>query len=301
MVYNYLIKGRDIMKKVAIIGLGLMGGSVAKALKKRDEYTVLGADCDELVLKRALEEGVISSVWNGKTQLEADITLLCIGPSATKGFIENSIHLLKRGSILSDICGVKSEVVDFGERVASSCGIRFVGGHPMAGRERSGYEHSVENLFLNRSYIFTKTQNTDSDALGIMSAFAYDIGCSDVTVTSPEEHDRMIAFTSQLPHVLAGAYIKSPKSDRHKGFSAGSYHDVSRVASVDENLWTELFLSNKENLICEIETLIDRLTEYKRAIETNDCATLKEVIKQGRLLKERDITVNGNEKPHKFG
>ncbi len=289
------------MKKVAVIGLGLMGGSITKALKKCGGYTVIAADCDENVLRKALADGVISSVWDKKSSLEADITLLCINPSAAQKFINDSIHLLKRGSILSDICGIKREIVDLGEKAAIPLGIRFVGGHPMAGRERSGYEQSVESLFKNRSYIFTETENTDIDALEIMSELAYDIGCSDVTVTSPEEHDRMIAFTSQLPHVLAGAYIKSPQSDRHKGFSAGSYHDVSRVASVDEKLWSELFISNRDNLLSEIDMLIIHLEEYKRAIEKNDCIAVSEAVKQGRILKERDIIINGEEKPHKFG
>ncbi len=289
------------MKTVAVIGLGLMGGSVAKALKNHGGYTVIGADRDENVLNRALDECAICSVWDQSSYLLADITLLCVSPSVAVSFIKNSAAMLKKGSILSDICGIKREIVALGEAVCKPLGISFVGGHPMAGRELSGYEHSVENLFANRSYILTKTENTDRKALEKMSLLAKDIGCLDVTVTTPEEHDRMIAFTSQLPHVLAGAYIKSPQSDRHKGFSAGSYHDVSRVASVDENLWSELFLSNKDNLLSEIDMLINHLKEYRQAIEKNDRTAVSDAVKQGRILKERDITLNGNEKPHKFG
>lgn len=289
------------MKTLAVIGLGLMGGSVAKALRGSGKYKVIGFDRDEAVCRRALEEGVISSVWEYGTALAADMTLLCIAPQAARDFIGNNTQLLKKGSILSDICGVKRELTSFGESCCEPLGIRFVGGHPMAGRERSGYEHAVSDLFANRSYIFTKTDRTDGAALDTMTELAYDIGCSDVTVTTPDEHDRMIAFTSQLPHVLAGAYIKSPQSDRHKGFSAGSYHDVSRVASVDEKLWSELFLMNRDNLLCEIDTLIENLNEYKRALENRDREAVGNAVMKGRILKERDITVNGSEKPHNFG
>ena len=171
----------------------------------------------------------------------------------------------------------------------------------MAGRERSGYDYSTEDLFFNRSYIFTETPNTDKEALNILSQMAIDIGCSDVTITSPEYHDKMIAYTSQIPHILAGAYMNSPTSATHKGYSAGSYHDVSRVASVDENLWTQLFMENKENLLYEIDILIRNLGDYKEAVARNDTARLSGIIKTGRILKERDIIVNGQEKPHKFG
>lgn len=277
------------MKTVAIVGLGLMGASIAKALKVSGKYTVIGCDRNEKTCEAAVKDGVISSVWDGKTQLECDITLLCIGPSAAEHFIQSSASLLKKGSILSDICGVKRSIVSLAERVCAPLGILFVGGHPMAGRERSGYESSKENLFINRSYILTKTPNTDQAALSVMSDFAYDIGCSQVTLTTPEEHDRMIAFTSQLPHVLAGAYIKSPRSDRHNGYSAGSYHDVSRVASVDENLWAELFIANGDNLVTEIDLLMEHLREYKTAIENNDRDAVSDAVRRGRILKERDF------------
>ena len=130
---------------------------------------------------------------------------------------------------------------------------------------------------------------------------ALDIGCLDVTVTSPSHHDKMIAYTSQIPHILAGAYMNSPTSATHKGYSAGSYHDVSRVASVDENLWSQLFLANKENLLYEIDILIRNLESYKDAVLSEDETRLSDIIKTGRILKERDIIVNGDEKPHKFG
>lgn len=171
----------------------------------------------------------------------------------------------------------------------------------MAGRERNGYDFSTEDLFFNRSYIFTETSATDKESLNTLSQMALDIGCSDVTITSPDYHDRMIAYTSQIPHILAGAYMNSPASATHKGYSAGSYHDVSRVASVDENLWSQLFLANKDNLLYEIDILIRNLQDYKEAVTREDASRLSGIIKTGRILKERDIIINGQEKPHKFG
>lgn len=300
MVYNY-IKGRDVMKTVLIAGLGLMGGSIAKALIKTKKYKVIGYDKDSEVLNTALETNAVSDIWDGKCVTDADVILVCLAPALTLKFVRESIDYFKTDCILSDICGVKRQIVDELESIALSHDIFYVGGHPMAGREKSGFLNSTEDLFQNRSYILTKTENTSEVALDALKNIAVDIGCSDITVTTPEEHDRMIAFTSQIPHVLAGAYIKSPQSDSHRGYSAGSYHDVSRVASVDENLWTDLFLLNRDNLINELDILINNLSEYKTALVSCDEEGLKTAIMRGRILKERDIKLNGNEKPHKFG
>ena len=289
------------MQKIAVIGLGIMGGSIAKALKKTDKYYVIGYNRTEETAKRALADGAIDEIWDGVSQIDADITILAVNPNVTFKLFETLPSLLKKGSILTDICGVKAEVVKMGEAVCKDKGIFFIGGHPMAGRERNGYDYSTEDLFFNRSYIFTETPNSDKETLNKLSQMALDIGCSDVTITSPEYHDKMIAYTSQIPHILAGAYMNSPTSATHKGYSAGSYHDVSRVASVDENLWSQLFLSNKDNLLYEIDILIRNLQDYKEAVARNDQSRLSGIIKTGRILKERDIIVNGQEKPHKFG
>lgn len=289
------------MQTIAIIGLGLMGGSIAKALKRSGKYQVFGFDTSGEVLNAALEQGVLDGVAQTDEYIDADITILAVEPRAALSLIEQLPGKLKKGSILTDICGIKGKIVSFGESVCEPLGISFVGGHPMAGREKSGFEFSDENLFYNRSYILTKTKNTNPAALDKLSKMAEDIGCADVTVTSPEHHDKMIAYTSQLPHILAGAYINSPTSVSHKGYSAGSYHDVSRVASVDENLWTQLFAANKGNLLFEIDILIKNLEGYRSAIEEEDAMRLQNIIRTGRILKERDIILNGSEKPHKFG
>lgn len=289
------------MKRIAVIGLGIMGGSIVKALKKSGKYYVIGYNRTVAVSEKALKDGVLDEIWDGTSPIDADITILAVNPNVTYKMLETVPSLLKKGSILTDICGVKEEAVKLGEEACANAGIRFVGGHPMAGRERSGYEFSTEDLFFNRSYIFTETASTDKAAVNELSQMALDIGCADVTITSPSHHDKMIAYTSQIPHILAGAYMNSPTSATHKGYSAGSYHDVSRVASVDETLWTQLFLSNRENLLYEIDILIRNLQDYKDAVACSDASRLSGIIKTGRILKERDIIVNGDEKPHKFG
>ena len=157
----------------------------------------------------------------------------------------------------------------------------------MAGRELSGFANSVEKLFINRSYIFTKTDKTNQNALNELTEMAYDLGCSDITITTPKKHDAMIAFTSQLPHVLAGAYVKSPASDEHKGFSAGSYKDLTRVAWLNPQMWAELFLENKENVLYELSFYIDSLKAYQKAIEDNDLKTLVDLLEEGKLRKEQ--------------
>lgn len=289
------------MQKVAVIGLGIMGGSIVKALKKSGKYYVIGYNRTTDISQRALADKAVDEIWDGASPLDADITVLAVNPNVTYDLFKTLPALLKKGSILTDICGVKAELVKEGEAVGKEYGIHFIGGHPMAGRERSGYDYSTEDLFFNRSYIFTETVNTNKEALNILSQMALNIGCSDVTITSPEYHDKMIAYTSQIPHILAGAYMNSPTSATHKGYSAGSYHDVSRVASVDENLWSQLFLQNKDNLLYEIDILIRNLQDYKEAVTRNDSSRLSGIIKTGRILKERDIIINGQEKPHKFG
>lgn len=289
------------MQKIAVIGLGIMGGSIVKALKKSKKYYVIGYNRTLSVCEQAISEGTIDEIWDGNSPIDADITILAVNPDVTYKLLETIPPLLKKNSILTDICGVKEEVVKLGEDVCEKYSVRFVGGHPMAGRERSGYDFSTEDLFFNRSYIFTETSKTDKEAINSLSRMALDIGCADVTITSPSYHDKMIAYTSQIPHILAGAYMNSPTSATHKGYSAGSYHDVSRVASVDETLWTQLFMANKENLLYEIDILIRNLQDYREAVAREDSNRLSGIIKTGRILKERDIIVNGDEKPHKFG
>ncbi len=274
---------------ILIVGLGLIGGSIAKTLKKTSDWKITGFDISQETLQDAVRLGAVDSVWDGATSIDADLTVLCMQPTVSYEFLSSHISLLKKSSVVTDVCGVKEWVVENCGRLCNENGLHFVGGHPMAGKERSGFKNSDENLFNRASYILTPVEDTDDNALNTAKMYVEALKCAKLTVTDPKTHDRLIAFTSQLPHIIAGAYVKSPSCLDRKGFSAGSFKDVSRVATVDERLWTELFLKNKDMLLPEIDGLIEHLTDYRNAIVSGDANALSETIRQGRIIKEYDL------------
>ncbi len=275
--------------KVLVVGIGLIGGSIAKTIKKNSDWTVLGYDLNENSINDALSLGAIDAVWDKASPCDADLTILCLSPKACVDFLIENIALLKKNSVVTDVCGIKSWIVENCEKICEQNGLHFVGGHPMAGKERSGFKNSDENLFNRASYIITPTSNTYENALKIVEKYIKTLKAAKITVSSPENHDRVIAFTSQMPHVIAGSYVKSETCCLRHGFSAGSFKDVSRVATVDENLWSELFLQNKDMLLNELSSFIDSLTEYKTALLNDDVNSLKSIIKDGRIIKENDL------------
>lgn len=275
--------------KALIVGLGLIGGSLAKQLKKNSDWTVAGFDIDAEVCSEAKMNGAVDDVWQKGEKCDADITILCLSPVCSLDFLRENAPYLKPGSVVTDVCGVKQAVVSEAEDICEKCGLLFIGGHPMAGKERSGFKNADENLFNRASYILTVTEKTDENALLVAKQFIEALKAAKITVTDPKTHDRIIAFTSQIPHVIAGAYVKSPTCLNRKGFSAGSFKDCSRVATVDENLWSELFLMNSEMLLKELDSLLDSLTDYRRAIADGDIDKLKELILKGKQIKEKDL------------
>lgn len=275
--------------KALIIGLGLIGGSLAKQLKKNSDWSVMGFDINNEVCLEAIKSGAIDEIWQKRNKSDADVTVLCLSPVLSIDFLWENAQLLKPGSVVTDVCGVKQSVVSEAEKICGEYGLHFVGGHPMAGKERSGFRNADENLFNRASYILTVTDNTDEDALLVVKRFVEALKAAKITVTDPATHDRIIAFTSQIPHVIAGSYVKSPTCLNRKGFSAGSFKDCSRVATVDENLWSELFLMNSEMLLSELDSLLGSLTDYRDAIAEKDVDKLKELILKGKQIKEKDL------------
>ena len=277
---------------VCIVGMGLIGGSLAKAIIEYTPHIVFGIDKNKSVLESAQNENALDAAAVAGSDdaaeilADSDIVILALSPKSTIEFMKKNAEKIKKSAIISDVCGVKRSVAKELAPMCDNAGLRFVGGHPMAGKEHSGFENSDADLFSGASYIFTPSDDLAAQTVETMTDFAYDIGCSRVEITTPDHHDEMIAFTSQLPHVLAGAYIKSPVSAGYMGYSAGSFRDVSRVATVDESLWSDLFLSNKDNLCSEIDGMIARLSEYKTAIENDENAALSEIIKAGRVRKQ---------------
>ncbi|MDD2361870.1 MAG: prephenate dehydrogenase/arogenate dehydrogenase family protein [Oscillospiraceae bacterium] len=273
------------LMKIAIAGMGLIGGSLGLALKKRTEHTVIGIDIDPTVVQAALDGGAADKV-GAEHLAEADLLVLALPPTVAVEFLTAHADKLKKGAVVTDVCGVKRYIVQKCRPICLKYRLDFVGGHPMAGKEHSGFSNATPDLFEDAYYIFTPTEDTPETVLDMLKKLAYDIGCSGVTIATPEQHDRIIAFTSQLPHVLAGAYVKSPVCAQNKGFSAGSYRDVSRVATVDERLWSQLFLMNADNLCNEIDELISNLKVCREAVANGEPGRLTEVLREGRVKKE---------------
>ncbi len=277
------------LKSIAVIGLGLIGGSIAKAIKQNSDIQVIGWNRNADVAEQAKKEGAVDCLWDRQSPLCADLVIIAFPPDATVAFLEENITLLAKGTVVTDVCGIKRHIVAECEKICDRHGLTFIGGHPMAGKEKGGYANSDAALFDGASYIITPTESTPDYAVAIMKEFTGILKAGRLTITTPEKHDRIIAFTSQLPHVLAGSYVKSPSCSERKGYSAGSFMDVSRVATADENLWSELFLYNGENLCREIDTLIANLAAYRDAIRAEDKEILSAIIREGRLLKEADL------------
>lgn len=273
--------------KIAIVGLGLIGGSLAKAIKKNTEAMVYGIDISGSTVAAALAEEAIDGRIEPEQLAMCDIVIVALYPEETIKFILENKENFRKDGIVIDCCGVKQSVVDAVETPLAECGVRFLGCHPMAGREFSGFAYSLDNLFEKASFIMTPTDNTKMSAVKEISAFAYRIGFAKCVVSSPAEHDEIIAFTSQLAHVVSSAYIKSPALDKQAGFSAGSFKDLTRVAKLNPDMWTTLFLMNKDALTTELDHIISALTDYRDCISGGDAETLHRLLQEGTELKEK--------------
>lgn len=277
-----LTGGRDM--KIAIIGLGLIGGSMAKAIKQNSAHIVYGHDLNDSIMKKAELLGAIDAPLTDEKLKDCDLTLIALYPQASIAYIEENQALFKKGSIVLDCCGIKRLVCDAAEPIAEKHGFVFMGGHPMAGLEHSGFDHAKKALFQDASMVLTPTKGNIEDVQRVKELFLQ-IGFSNIQVATPKEHDQMIAFTSQLAHIVSSAYIKSPTALSHKGFSAGSYKDMTRVAKLNEKMWTELFLDNPDYLADEIDGMITHLQEYSQAIRSSDKEALLALLKDGREKK----------------
>ncbi|MCI1964954.1 MAG: prephenate dehydrogenase/arogenate dehydrogenase family protein [Oscillospiraceae bacterium] len=271
---------------IVVVGLGLIGGSLAKAFQKYSHCRVTGIDSSPQVLAAALNCGAIRRKATPEDLKKADLLFLCLYPQADIDFLRTHASFLHTGCIISDVCGIKSYLSPHLAEIAAQHGLIYVGGHPMAGKEKGGFANSDADLFLGASYLLVPC-GAPEESVHKMAGVAAELGCSGTVVTTPEEHDREIAFTSQLPHVIACAYVKSPQCPGHAGFSAGSYRDVSRVASINETMWTELFLDNRIALTKELDTLISNLKDIRDAIDRQEEETLCSLLREGRLIKER--------------
>jgi len=271
--------------KVGIVGLGLMGGSMAKSVKNRTAHTVYGIDLDRETMTLARLCGAIDGPLTEETLPQCDLVLVAIRPQAAVDWVREHAPQIGKNAILVDLCGVKRVVVEQIAPIAEEHGFAYIGGHPMAGRERGGFTASTDDLYVGASMILTPDKRTDMKLLETLQSFFLDVGFAKLTFSQPEEHDRIIAFTSQLAHIVSSAYVKSPEAQRRRGFSAGSFKDMTRVARLDEDMWTELFLDDADFLTHEVSVLIGHLEEYRDALESKDAEKLRALLKEGRELK----------------
>lgn len=277
-----------------VVGLGLIGGSMAKAIKERTGHRALGLDQDAAVQARALTEGTIDGGLNGSNLGECDLLLLALYPHAAVEYLCANAPAIKKGAVVVDLCGVKRFVCQKALPLAREYGFYFVGGHPMAGREKSGYGASGAGLFSNASMLLAPG-NAPEDVCGELADFFLSLGFGSVHRTEAEEHDGVIAYTSQLAHVLSNAYVKSPRALQYKAFSGGSFQDLTRVATLNEAMWTELFLLNRDFLIQEIDGLCGRLAAYGDALRAGDAEALHALLREGCEWKAR-ISWEGGER-----
>ena len=270
---------------VGILGLGLIGGSLARAYAKAG-HAVYACEKDASMLEFAQLAGAVHGVLDEKTIPQCELILLAIFTEGSAQWLEGNAQLVAKNALVIDCCGIKYEICKRCFPVAKANGFTFIGGHPMAGSHNSGFKFSRSNLFQGAPMVLVPDRFDDPELLHWAKEMLAPCNFGSFSVTTAEEHDKMIAFTSQMPHILSNAFIKSPTAQQHKGFSAGSYKDLTRVAWLNPYMWAELFLNNRENVLLELEAYINSLNQYKQAIESNDSDTLIALLDEGRRRKE---------------
>ena len=268
----------DGIKRITVVGLGVIGGSYAMALTKAG-YEVYGVDKDEDTLSKALAKGVVvaSSVDCREFFAKSDLIVMALYPDMIADYLATNVKYIKEGTIITDVAGLKSHFIGAIESVLPK-GVHFVFAHPMAGREKKGFDFADDKVFLGANFIVTPTENTDANAMEKVEQLAKEIGFGQIKRTSPKAHDDIIAYTSQLPHALAVALINSDSEDSETGkFIGDSYRDLTRIANINEKLWSQLFINNKQNLIDKIDEFQKQLELIKKCVQDNDFEGLEEL------------------------
>ena len=270
---------------VGILGLGLIGGSMARAYAL-EGHTVLACEKDEQMLRFAMLAGAVHDVLDEHNIPSCDLILLAIYPGGSAGWLEENAHLISKEALVMDLCGVKREICRRCFPLAENYGFTFVGAHPMAGSQFSGFKYSRATLFKGQPMVLVPPRFDDMELLDRCKQALSPCGFGQFSATTAEDHDRMIAFTSQMPHILSNAFIKSPTALHHKGFSAGSYKDLTRVAWLNPQMWAELFLDNKDFTLSELNIYIESLRAYRDALANEDIHMLTALLEEGKRRKE---------------
>ena len=271
--------------KVGILGLGLIGGSLARAYAL-EGHTVYAQETDEQILSFATLSGAVHAPLDEERIAQCELILLAIYPDGSASWLENHAPQISPSALVLDCCGIKREVCARCFPLAEKYGFTFVGGHPMAGTQFSGFKYSRATLFRGAPMVLVPPVFDDISLLERVKEALKPCGFGSFSVTTAEDHDKMIAFTSQMPHILSNAYIKSPTALNHKGFSAGSYKDLTRVAWLNAPMWAELFLENRENVLFELDTYLNSLNAYRQAVADGDFDRLVELLEEGKKRKE---------------
>lgn len=275
-----------MIKTVGIAGLGLIGGSLAKAIHAYTDCALYVSNRSHAVVEKALGEGVAAGELTEDKLGECDLVIIGLYPEATVEYIRSHKDKFRPGGIVMDVGGVKGVVCGPVWEIVKDAPFTFVGGHPMAGIERSGYDNAFPELFHRASLILTPYRGTDEKIIQDIWALAEKLGFGHLQLSTPEQHDHIIAYTSQLAHVVSCAYVGSPSAPNFHGFSAGSFKDMTRVAKLNEDMWTELFLENKDALVREIDTLVEELAAFAYTIRRADRQNLWNMLHRARTIKE---------------
>lgn len=270
---------------VGIVGLGLIGGSMARAYAKSGAR-IYAWDINEEILSFAILSGAATGILDETTLPQCDLLLLAVYPTAAADYLKDNAALLRKQALVMDLCGTKQEVCSRCFPLAEQFGFTFVGAHPMAGSHNSGFKHSRSNLFQGAPMVLVPPRFDDMQLIERVQNALAPCNFGKFSICTAEEHDRLIAFTSQMPHVLSNAFIKSPTASAHKGFSAGSYKDLTRVAWLNPQMWAQLCMENRENMLFELDTYIENLKSYKEALQQQDMDTLIRLLDDGRRRKE---------------
>ena len=270
---------------VGILGLGLIGGSLARAYSL-EGHCVYAAEKDESMLSFAVLAGAVHERLDETSIPQCDLILLAIYPEGSARWLNDHAHLISPSTLVIDCCGTKKEICSKCFPLAEQYGFTFVGGHPMAGSQFSGFKYSRATMYKDAAMIVVPRRQDDFELMQRVKELLTPCSFGRMTVTTAENHDRMIAFSSQMAHVVSNAFVKSPSAREHKGYSAGSYKDMTRVAWLNETMWAELFMENKDYLLQELDVLLDNLGKYRQALVDQNESEMKALLKEGRLIKE---------------
>lgn len=273
---------------ILVVGLGLIGGSVCKALKKYTTHFVVGCDRNHDIEFSALRDVAVDEAFSG-SYAGFDLIIMALFPEATEKYLNEHIAEFDKNTLITDVCGIKGDFSARVKKLADENGMRYIGIHPMAGKEFGGYANSSADLFQKANFIIAANENSNDPDIEILRSLASELGAGKIVVTSPENHDKMIAYTSQLAHIVSSAYVKSPELGLECGFSGGSFQDMTRIATMNEKMWTDLFMQNRENLLYELDTLITNLNKYSEALKNEDHEEMLRLIAEGRQLKEENL------------